>query len=164
MKMSDITWDYLGWEKLNLPNNTANQKDWTQTLLTSFNQCSAVIHRVTHRGGANYISINEHLLPMLKEIEFFIEDNNSIGHRFSIIIDNTQPKDTIVIFRKRDIPENIAEFISYEKVEGSHIEAMSYESALIGTERYNDFISNPNKTLITDEMLKREIKILNYND
>lgn len=162
--ITKLKWDYLGWKQHT--SSPYQQKDWIQTLITRINECGTNIYQATLVGAGNTVIINKTLLPLLEELEYFNEigaNEYVIGSRYSILIDDSKPTDVITVFRKSPKTEKLAEFT--ETYFGENlIPVISVLYAIVDSTQYKENLSNPNMKLITDEMLTREIKILNYHE
>lgn len=172
--MEQLTWDYKGYENypplLQTSLEETIQTDWNNTIITKINHMSAMIYQKTHMGGANKIKINSVLLPLFKDLEYFkIDDNNemSLGGRYHITIDDSLPKNIVFLSHEtKDIlyaKENNSVFCSRNiKKEDSDYYEINFTLLLIDSDEYNQALSDPNCTVLTDENLSGKIEILNY--
>jgi len=89
----------MGWLNSPLKPNSYTQKDWNQTLLTKLNQASAQIFQESRRGGANTIRFNSKILEIIKTLEYYSEEENKVGYKYQIEIDDLIFENSIYIFR-----------------------------------------------------------------
>lgn len=91
-----LEWDY----KVNSEaiNYFGTQKDWNQTLITKFNQSSAMIIKENQKSGANKIRINKKLFNLISDLEFFNNSTMKISNKYHIIIDNQLPENEIIVY------------------------------------------------------------------
>lgn len=165
--MMKLTWDYNYQEYSKV---LGLQKDWNQTLITKINQMSAMIFQKTHRGGANKIKINSILLPLFKDLEYFnIDDYNemSLAGRYRITIDDSLPKNIVFLSHETqdilDAKENNRVFcFRKSNEENSDISTITFTMLKVDSVEFYQALSDSNCTVLTDENLRGEIEILNY--
>lgn len=63
------------------------QKEWNQTLLTQINKVSAMIHKATLRGGANWIVCSTEVGSVIDDIEKFHAVNDADATEFNLGIE-----------------------------------------------------------------------------
>ena len=90
------------------------QKEWNQTLLTQINKISAVIHKETLRGGANWVVCSTEVGSVMEDIEKFhavnrdedfqfnmgIEQIGQLGSRYTVYKDPWLPASICLIGHK----------------------------------------------------------------
>lgn len=96
------------------PDFTGNVSEWNETLLMTVNDLSAVIHRKTLKGGANFMVCGPEMRALLESTNGFRADGNqdaatlssgivkagSISKRLDIYVDSYFPRNLILIGRK----------------------------------------------------------------
>lgn len=95
-----LTWDYLGYEKLECPKMFEFQKDWNQTLITQMNQCSARIFKSSLRGGATTVYVNSRVLPIIETFMYYNPETKMIAGRFNVVVDETIDDDNVFMMNK----------------------------------------------------------------
>jgi len=98
-----LEWDYKG--MLSTPYPNGKQSDWNQILMTIVNQVSVNINKLSFRGGATHIEINSKLLPLLKTMEYYNDDEKMLSS-YHVVINEKTEKDTIIMYNK-SLLENI---------------------------------------------------------
>jgi len=78
------------------------QIDWNQTLATRINQCSNEIHINNNKFGADTIRFNSKILKLIKTLGYFNSEENTLGERYSIVIDDEINEDEIYVYNKLD--------------------------------------------------------------
>ena len=94
-----LNWDSMGWLDSSGNPYSYSQKDWNQTLLTKLNQASVQIFQESRRGGANCIRFNSKVLEIIKSLEYYSEEENKVGYKYKIEIDDLIFENSIYIFR-----------------------------------------------------------------
>lgn len=112
-------WDAAGYDK-QLAAGLAvgiTRKDYNQGLITVINRISALIHKTTLRGGANWIIVSTEISALLNDLEYFhvtdaspeetkyslgIEKTGAIQNRFQVYVDVYAPANTVLIGHKGD--------------------------------------------------------------
>ena len=102
MKIEDckhiLEWDYKGWINTNYPQNV-EQIDWNQTLVTKMNQISALIFQsADRRGGANTIEFNSKLFKIIKTLEYYNEEYNTMSGRYRVVLNDDILDDYIFVY------------------------------------------------------------------
>ena len=166
-KIEQLTWDYKGYRdyptSLQISLADTMQTDWNVTIVTKINYLSNLIHLSTYRGGANNIKINSGLLPLFETITYFSksEEGMSLFGSYTVIVDDTLPKDIIVCYY--ETPELISlreagfEFYTIKKGEELLVGILKTDS-----EEYKNALNDPNINIATEDNCRGEIKILNY--
>jgi len=112
-----LRWDYNGWKRGTTANPLTQytQKDWNQTLITAINQLSAQIHKLTLRGGANWIVVSSEVSAIFDDLEYFhvsnaapeqdqynmgIERVGTLSGRYQVYRDPYFPPNTILLGHK----------------------------------------------------------------
>jgi hypothetical protein len=159
-----LTWDYLGHREHVAYNDFQFQKDWNQTIVTKINQLSTQIHMSTLIGGDNKIKIHPRLLLLFDTMEYFrtSEDGKmTLAGKYEFILDDSQEKNTLLLYHETDEFKRLKEsnLVMVIKVDGSEhtilfVKNGSYEHTLA--------ISDPKCKVITEDKLRGEIEILNY--
>lgn len=108
-------WDVNGWRRMSAFSTNYTQKDWNQELITKINQISAQIHKVTLRGGANFIVVSSEISALFDNLEYFhvsdasaesdqynmgIERVGSLSGRYQVYRDPYSPAWSIIIGHK----------------------------------------------------------------
>jgi hypothetical protein len=108
-------WDRNGWRRLEAFSTNYTQKDWNQELMTVINEISAMIHKATLRGGANYIVVSTEVSALLNNLEYFhvtdasaeqaqynmgIERIGSLQGRYQVYVDPYAPHWSIIVGHK----------------------------------------------------------------
>ena len=107
-------WDYNG--LANNANFFGTQKDWNQTLITRINELSAVIHKATLRGGANWAVCSAEAGAIFDDLEYFhvdtsaapeqekynlgVEKIGNLGSRYVVYKDPYMPASIILLGHK----------------------------------------------------------------
>ena len=112
-----LRWDYNGWRRIQGYSTNYTQKDWNQTLMTTFNQISAQIHKATLRGGANWIVVSTEISAVLNDLEYFhvtdanaeavsysmgIEKVGTLQGRYQVYVDPYAPAESAILGHKGD--------------------------------------------------------------
>lgn len=112
-----LRWDYNGWRRIQGYSTNYTQKDWNQTLMTTFNQISAQIHKATLRGGANWIVVSTEISAVLNDLEYFhvtdanaeavsysmgIEKIGTLQGRYQVYVDPYAPAESAILGHKGD--------------------------------------------------------------
>lgn len=112
-----LRWDYNGWRRIQGYSTNYTQKDWNQTLMTTFNQISAQIHKATLRGGANWIVVSTEINAVLNDLEYFhvtdanaeavsysmgIEKVGTLQGRYQVYVDPYAPAESAILGHKGD--------------------------------------------------------------
>ena len=66
-----LTWDYVGWRKIDAVSTVYTQKEWNQTLITAVNQIDAQINKATLRGGVNFIVVSSEISAVFNDLNYF---------------------------------------------------------------------------------------------
>lgn len=160
-KTADIDWDYKGWEGTAAMSGL--QSDWTQTLITRINQCSAQVGKDSFMGGANTISCHPKLFNLLKELAYVgVNDEGelSLSNRYKIKFDNTLEEDIINVTHVMDsILPHTRE--AYDSTEKDTIRINS-KSPLVEDYKIKENAGEINLIVMTTEMLTKTIKIENF--
>ena len=93
--MGELTWDYLGHG-----GGPYCDETWTITLITKINMASNILHKRTHQGGGNKISLHPSLLPLFEVNRYFrrFDDGTlKLSGRYEILLDETLPKNKILV-------------------------------------------------------------------
>lgn len=159
-----LTWDYLGHREHVTAQSFWTQTDWNQTLNTRVNQLSAQINKSTLRGGANKIKIHPRLLPLFDTMEYFrtSEDGKMIlGGRYEFILDDSQNENTLSVYHETDEFKRLKEsdLVWVIKTDGQEQNISLVKN---GSYEYTLAMSDPNCNVITEDKLRGEIEILNY--
>lgn len=158
-----IQWDYFGYSRLAQINgyNPYTQKDWNETLSTKLNQISAQIFQATLRGGASYIMVNDKVFKLLKTLEYWNNDEQTVNNRFKVIVNNLIHKDVIYLFSKElyQNPKDILIPLTNNKVSNEIDLLKKCNFIWNGTYRYGDYLSKEElkrfkKTLIGKVTIK----------
>jgi len=162
MKIEDckhfFEWDYKGWLNTNCYVDH-EQTYWNNTLITKFNQISAMIFQSSdRRGGASIIELNSKILNIIYNSEYYNRENNTIFGRYIVIINNDITDDIIFVYRKcRDneyesVNKEFLDFVS--KAPQDVIEYLNENKYCYRGEDKETYIKN----------LHGCIKILNYHE
>jgi hypothetical protein len=95
-------WDYQGAKEL-VETISYSQKDWNQTLMTRINYIGAHIYQSSRRGGPNTVKLHPSLMPLIETLEYYNKDDNKIGGRFNVIVNDEVEHDTIYIYHSDDV-------------------------------------------------------------
>ena len=159
-----LTWDYLGHREHVTAQYFYTQKDWNQTLMTRINQISAQINKSSFRGGANKIKIHPRLLPLFDTMEYFrtSEDGKmTLAGSYEFVLDDLQDKNTLLLYHETDEVKKLREsdLVWVIKADGQE-----YAMTLLknGSYEHTLAMSDPNCNVITEDKLRGEIEILNY--
>lgn len=95
-------WDYQGHNELR-EITSYSQGDWNQTLLTKINNVGALIHQSSRRGGPNTLKLNSSLMPLIETLEYYNKDDNKVGGRFNIILNNDVEPNIIYVYHSDEV-------------------------------------------------------------
>jgi len=141
-----LTWDYKPKAEYVI--------DWNQTLITRINQISANIYQSSLHGGANHISINPVLLPLIETLEYYKKSTNTLSGRYVINLDVTLPKDKLYVYQSGFPMEPMVHSVNgLNEVTVIHSESPQIE----------EYRNKEHVNIITPDRLIGEITILNYD-
>jgi hypothetical protein len=84
------------------------QKEWNQTLLTQINKISAQIHKMTLRGGANWIVCSTEVGSVIDDIEKFHAANDAEAEQFNMGIEKIGTLGTrYTVYKDPYLPDTI---------------------------------------------------------
>jgi len=95
----NLEWDSMGWLDSSSIPYSYTQKDWNQTILTKINQASVKIFQESLRGGANTLRFNSKVLTLIKTLEYYSEEENKVGYKYKIEIDDLIFENSIYIYK-----------------------------------------------------------------
>ncbi len=155
-----LKWDY------NIPNGyieyVDTQTEWNQTLITRINQISAKIHICTLRWGADTLEMNSKVFEIVKTLGYYRPETNSIGDRYSIIINEGLGCEILIYSSKHSLkPSFIA---SCEKGDTKINDNGELETELIDVEFKHVTESNEEEIKEYQNNLFGILKIINYEN
>lgn len=95
-------WDYNKGKQL-VEIDACSQNDWNQTLMTSINFIANYIHKSSRRNGPNTIKLHPSLLPLIKTLMFYNEEDNLLGGRYNVVTDNEIERDIIYVYHTEEV-------------------------------------------------------------
>lgn len=95
-------WDYNKGKQL-VEIDACSQNDWNQTLMTSINFIANYIHKSSRRNGPNTIKLHPSLLPLIKTLRFYNEEDNLLGGRYNVVTDNEIELDIIYVYHTEEV-------------------------------------------------------------
>lgn len=95
-------WDYNKGKQL-VEIDACSQNDWNQTLMTSINFIANYIHKCSRRNGPNTIKLHPSLLPLIKTLRFYNEEDNLLGGRYNVVTDNEIELDIIYVYHTEEV-------------------------------------------------------------
>ena len=99
-KDHDLMWNYKGWMNMDANCLPLSQNDWSQTLITKINQCSANIHKASLSGGATRLECGTNLKDVFDNLEYYNSDTNNLGGRYEVTF-KKELQSTIRVFHDK---------------------------------------------------------------
>ena len=99
-------WDYQGHKVLVETTSYSpsySQNDWNQTLMTRINYIGAHIYQSSRRGGPNTLKLHPSLMPLIETLEYYNKDDNKIGGRFNVIVNDEVEQDIIYVYHSDEV-------------------------------------------------------------
>lgn len=161
-----LKWNYR--EDKNMKIKGYKQHDWNQTLITRINQVSAQIRKASLSGpGANMISINPKMLPLIKDLSYTKESNGiyTLSGRYKINLDEFTPENEIYVFCD-NFPIEPITFESFDDDDDTKVvEHMVILSTSSKLKKIKNKANKENISLhiVEPYRLVGKIEVLNYN-
>lgn len=92
-----LGWDFLAWKEVSKAASPYTQVDWNWTLLTRINQCSAQIHQMNLRGGADTITLNRFVFEIIEAFDYYDSKTKMLSGRYKVIVDNSIKEEIIYV-------------------------------------------------------------------
>jgi hypothetical protein len=122
-------WDYQGHKELN-ETTSYSQGDWNQTLLTKINNVGALIYQSLSMGIPNTLKLHPSLMSLIETLEYYNKDDNKVGGRFNILLNNEVEPNIIYVYRSDEVKviENCSEeeVSDYIKSTQGYVKVLNY--------------------------------------
>lgn len=114
----NTTWDFNGHHGVDRTSNFYSQADWNSTLVTKVNIISSMIHRESHRSGADTIEVSPKMMSIIGSMIMFNANDYTLGGKYNVIVDESIEENTIYVYSKSQLDHLIAiPFITSTQIE-----------------------------------------------